>query len=146
MNSRRNIHSKARRLREWVWWAIGFFKPICWVCGEEMENDVICAGDASDGWLLHHLYGDRADNDPEHLVPCHRSCHRKWHRLFEEKNRDIRSPEAKKFYGDTPFIFVSDRSRAGGTIRAAQPAPRKTKEEEDKLREVRSTIRRRNRK
>lgn len=76
---RRSVHSKQRRLREWLWWAWQQLEPFCEYCGEAIPVDAVLAGDASDGILIHHEDEDRANNSPKNLKLMHRGCHRTYH-------------------------------------------------------------------
>lgn len=80
---RRTVHSKQRRLREWLWWIWSISQPTCYFCEDTIPVEDILQGDASDGVLLHHLDNDRDNDDPENLVVAHRTCHREFHRNYE---------------------------------------------------------------
>jgi len=71
------------RLKEFLKYMILKYKPKCYFCGKEIDwKDLYPRkyGD-SKGWTIHHINQNREDNRIENLAICHRSCHRRWHRL-----------------------------------------------------------------
>jgi len=83
---RRSIHSKARRLREWLWWFTSVYEVQCCFCHEDIDPAKIISGTTTDGVLLHHLDGDRYNDDPHNLDVAHRTCHRTFHRGHKRSN------------------------------------------------------------
>src|SRR6516225_7655307 len=47
----------------------------CWFCKEPIME----TGQSGQSLIRHHIDGDQYNNDPEYLVPAHRSCHNKGH-------------------------------------------------------------------
>ena len=95
---RRSIHSKARRLREWLWWMVSVYEVKCCFCGEVIDPEKIILGSTHDGVLLHHLDADRSNDDPHNLDVAHRTCHRKFHRSHQWDGS--RWVECKKYEDD----------------------------------------------
>jgi hypothetical protein len=118
--------SKLERCREWLWYVSMHtlhednHHLCCFVCGVPVVDiysngafDVtaLLSGDSSDGCLIHHINGNRLNNDIKNLAACHRGCHRSWHMKFENNGVDARTEEAIKIWGPTPEFKFVDSSR-----------------------------------
>jgi len=80
--------------------------------GEECAN----CGD-EEGLEVHHINGDREDNDPENLIPLCRQCHRRLHRSgLDGLEEDLKPVEDREHINPetTTFQFsVSEETWEG---------------------------------
>ena len=114
---RRSVHSKVKRLRDWLHIFAHWMDDMpCYVCGEQLDPEAFCIGDASDGLVAHHIDMSRGNANPENIAICHRGCHRKFHVAYEERGVDIRDKRAIAYWGKTPRV-QSCKSRRSGTLR-----------------------------
>jgi len=84
---RRCVHSKIKRVREWLFWMSSRYAQVCHFCGKAIDPNDFIAGDTSDGILLHHINHNRGDNRAANLVPAHRPCHRLHHIAINKKTK-----------------------------------------------------------
>jgi 5-methylcytosine-specific restriction endonuclease McrA len=61
----------------------------CAYCGKPIEADSDISGATT--LVIHHLDGDRKNNDPKNLVAMHRGCHTRKHHIGK-----VRTEESKQ--------------------------------------------------
>lgn len=65
----------------------------CHFCGGPIER-VGLVPYTRESFCLHHVDGDRTNNDASNLVPCHAACHQSFH---AQEQRDARALERQSY-------------------------------------------------